>query len=58
MIEYKLDVENSESLQENPSSTMKSAVMIIPTPSKNDITDKKSFLEIVEIEDEDSEVTK
>ena len=37
---------------------MKSAAMIIPTPSKNDITDKKSFLEIVEIEDEDSEVTK
>ena len=33
---------------------MKSSIMIIPTPSKIDITGNISFLEVVEIEDEDS----
>ena len=37
---------------------MKSATMIIPTPSKIEITSKRSFSEIVEVEDEDLEVEK
>ena len=37
---------------------MKSTKMIIPTPSKIEITGKRSFLEVVEVEDEDSEVEK
>ena len=50
-MEYQLDVENSESLQENPFAKMKSASMLIPTPSKIEITGKRIFSEIVEVED-------
>ena len=55
---YQKDVEDLERLQENPSTKMKSTTMIIPTPSKIEITGKRSFSEIVEIENEDSEVKK
>ena len=37
---------------------MKLVAMIIPSPSKIEITGKRSFLEIVEVEDEDSKVEK
>ena len=48
----------SKSLQENPSTTMKFSAMIIPTPSKIEIYINISFSEIVQIEDEVSEVAK
>ena len=58
LMEYHLDAENSESLQENPFSRVKSTSMIIQTPSKVEIIGKRSFSEVVEVEDEDSEAYK
>ena len=57
-MEYQSDVENLERFQENTSATMKSTTMIIPTPSKIEIYINISFSEIVQIEDEVSEVAK
>ena len=57
-MEYQPSVESSESLQANPSSTMKSASMIILTHSKVEIIGKTSFSETIEIEDEDQDVVK
>ena len=37
---------------------MKSTAMIIPTPSKDEITSQRSFLETIEIEDQDQDSTK
>ena len=57
-MEYKPSAKSSESLQLNPSSLMKYVVMLVPTPSKYEITSKRIFSEIVEIEDEDQDSTK
>ena len=43
-MEYQLYVENSESLHANPPAKMKSATMILPTPTKIEIIGKRSFL--------------
>ena len=37
---------------------MKSTTMIIPTPSKIEINGQRIFLEVVKVDDEDSEVVK
>ena len=58
LMEYQSYVEDLESLQENPLAKMKSTTMIIPTPSKIEIIGKRSFSEVVEVEDEDSKVEK
>ena len=43
LMEYQPKVESLENLQENPFAIMKSTTMIIPIPSKVDITGKRSF---------------
>ena len=48
-MEYQHEVESLESLQENPSAIIKSAAMIIPNPSKIEITRKQSFSEEIDI---------
>ena len=53
-MEYQSYVENSWSLQENPSAKMKSTTIIIPTHSRVEITSKRSFSEFVEFEYEES----
>ena len=58
LMEYQSSVESSERLQLNPSHLMKSSSMLVPTPSKVEITNKRSFLEEIEIEDEDQDPTK
>ena len=42
----------------NPLAIVKSTTKIIPTPSKVEITRKKTHSEVVEVEDEDSEAPK
>ena len=51
-MKYQSNVDNSESLQENPSATMKSTTMIIPTPSRVETIGKRIFLETIEVEDQ------
>ena len=50
-------MEDSRNLQENPSAIIKIAAMILPTPSKIEITSKNFFPKVNEIEEEDSEAT-
>ena len=57
-MEYQPSVESSESLQVNTSSLMKYVAMIIPTPSKVEITGKIIFSKTIEIEYEDQESAK
>ena len=51
-------MEDSGNLQENPSAIIKIAAMILPTPSKIEITGKRSFSEVIELEEEYSEAKK
>ena len=57
-MEYHPEVDISESMQANPFDIMNSTTMIIPTPSKVEITDMRSFSQENEIKDEDSKVGK
>ena len=58
LIEYQSSVESSENLQSNPSASRKFASMLVPTPSKDEITSKRSFSETIQIEDEYQDSTK
>ena len=51
LMEHKLDMEDSIGFQENPSTTMKTTTMIIPTPSKIEIIGTRRFLEAIEVEE-------
>ena len=53
LMEYQPSAESSESLQLNTHALMKSATMLVPTPSEAEITGKRSFSETIEKEDED-----
>ena len=57
-MEYRPNVEISESLRANPSATMKSISMIIPTRSKAEIIGKRIFSKTIEIENKDQEALK
>ena len=50
LMEYQLDIDTSEILQENPSAKMKSATMIIPTPSRVEMISKIIFFKSIEFE--------
>ena len=55
---YQSDVNNLGSLQENPFAIVKKTTMIVPTPSKIEVTGKRSHLEIMEVEEQGSETSK
>ena len=53
-MDYQSNVENLGGLQENPSATMKATTMIVPNLSKIEIDGKRSFLEAMQVKEEDS----
>ena len=58
LMDYRSDMDDRETLKVNPYAIVKSTTMIIPTPSKVEITGKRSHSEVVKVEDEDSEAHK
>ena len=58
LMDHQSDMEDWGGLQANPSATMKTKTMIIPTPSKIEITGKRRFLGFIEVKEEDSQASK
>ena len=56
-MDYQSDVEDIENIQVNPSDLVKTIEMIVPNPSKIEITGKTSHSEAMEVEEEDSETS-
>ena len=53
-MDYQTNMKDLEDLQENPSGIMKSTTIIIPTPRKVEIEGKRTHLEAIETEEENS----
>ena len=57
-MDYQIEMNNVDALQENPYSLMKSTTIIILTPRKVEMDGKRAHSEAMEIEEEDSETRK
>ena len=53
-MDYQSNMKDARNLQANPSAIVKTITLIVPNPSKMEITGKRSFTEAMVVEEEDS----